>query len=220
MDVDVVSKRIQIAAENERGVHKRAWVHQFSLLTDLHLLYVEDEAAIEDLEGERALSAEYEDLVVGNLVSETHVARNPVRFVTVGSLNFLPHVLRDIVALDSVDDLFLVNSSSKGKYEVVLEAAESDTRSCHSQAVDLLPLVFSNVVNLAVAVNKAVDECSDDVDEAFERAKRVVRVRINHTGLLIKHAKYLVVSVALLEILVSSLVAAADEVDATILGRN
>ena len=78
MDVNVVSKGIQIAAENKRSIHERAWVHQLALFTDLHLLHIEDEAAIKDLEGERALSAKYEDLVICDLVGETHVTGNPV----------------------------------------------------------------------------------------------------------------------------------------------
>lgn len=76
------------------------------------------------------LASENEDLVVGDLVGQTHVPWNPLGLVQSrrGALVYLlPHVLGDVVALDRVDYVLLVNPAPKCKYEVVLEGAEGHT---------------------------------------------------------------------------------------------
>jgi len=130
----------------------------------------------------------------------------------------LPDIFADIVALDSVNNVFLVNPSSERENVVVLERAQSHTRSRDSQRVDLLPLIFLNVINLAEPVNLAVYESAHDVDEPLDCAQRMVGVGEDHRGFFVHIGEDLVVSVALFEVLVLSFVASADQVDATVLG--
>ena len=188
------------------------------MLTNLHLLDVKNKTAIEDLGRDGTLTAKNQDLVVGHLISKTHIARNPIRLVAEWSGDLLPDVLGDVVALDRVHNLALVDSTAKSKDEVVFEAGQGHAASRNPEAVDLRPLVLPNVVNFTRAKDLAVHEAADNVDEAFKTANRVVSVRVNHASLLVEQGEDLVVSVALLEVLVSSLVAPADKVDTAILG--
>lgn len=68
VDVDIVSESVEVAAKHERCVHERAWVNELAFLLDFHLLDVQDEAAIENEEGQRTLTSKDEDFVIGNLV--------------------------------------------------------------------------------------------------------------------------------------------------------
>ena len=222
VDENVVSEGVEIASEYQWRVHERARVYQFAFLADLHLLDVEYEAAVEDLESERALATEYQDLIVRNLVGKTHVSRDPLRFIkrsrSTGDL--LPHVFRDVIALNRVNYVLLVDSTTKCKDEVVFEGAEGHARSCDSETVYLLPLVLLDVVDLTEAIHLTVDERADDINESLHGAQRVVGVRIDHGGLLVELRKDLIVSVALLQVLVSSFVAASNQVNAAILSGN
>ena len=58
MDENIIAKGVQVAAEYQWSVHKRAWINQFALLPDFHLLDVEYKAAVEDLESQGALAPE------------------------------------------------------------------------------------------------------------------------------------------------------------------
>lgn len=77
VDVDVVSKSIQVSTEHKRGVHERAWVNKLSFLRDLHFLHIEYEASIEDLLSQGAFTTENDDFVIGDLIRQTHVTRDP-----------------------------------------------------------------------------------------------------------------------------------------------
>ena len=90
--VDVIAVGIEAAVEDERRVHEAARINQTASLTNLHLLHIEDEAAIEDVESKCTFPSEEQDLVVGDLVGQAHVAGHPVRLVDLGSGNFLPNV--------------------------------------------------------------------------------------------------------------------------------
>ena len=79
----------------------------------------------------------------------------------------MPDILGNIVTLNCVNNLALVDSAAKSKNEVVLEAAESNTRASDSKTVNLLPLVFADVIDFTEAVDLTVDEGADDVDETF-----------------------------------------------------
>lgn len=222
VDENIVSEGVEVAAENQWGIHEGAGVDKLAFFADLHLLDVEYEAAVEDLEGEGALTAKYEDLVVRDLVGQAHISRDPLGLVKRGgsASDLLPNVLGDIIALNCVNYVLLVDSAAKSEDEVVLERAESDARSRHSQAVNLLPLVLLDVVNLAESVDLAVDEGTYNVDESFHGAQRMISVRIDHRRLLIKLREDLVVSVAFLQVRISSLVATSNQVDATVLGSD
>jgi len=58
VDVNIVSKSIEISAKHERRVHERTWINELAFLLDLHLLDVQDEAAVEDKERQCALTSE------------------------------------------------------------------------------------------------------------------------------------------------------------------
>ena len=62
------------------------------MLTNLHLLDVENETAVKDLERDSTLTAKNQDLVVGHLISKTHIARNPLRLVAEWGRDLLPNV--------------------------------------------------------------------------------------------------------------------------------
>ena len=127
VNVDVIAERVQVTAKNKRRVHEAARVHKFAFLADLHLLHVEHEASVENLERDRTLTAEDEYLIVSDLIGKTHIARDPLGLVTKWLRNLLPNVLRDVVALNRVNDLTLVHPAAERKDEVILEAAE-----CHA----------------------------------------------------------------------------------------
>jgi hypothetical protein len=76
------------------------------------------------LRSQRTFASKDHHFVVCNLVSQAHVTRDPVTLV---SLYLLPNVFRNTVALDSVNNLVLVNSASKRKNVIVFEGTESDT---------------------------------------------------------------------------------------------
>jgi len=122
MDVNIITEGIERATEDEGRVHKAAGVNQLSAFLDLHLLDVHDEATVEDLLSQSTLTSKDDDLVVRDLVGQTHVAGDPLALVEAGSaLNLLPDVLRDVVALYGVYDILLVDSSSERENVVVLE---------------------------------------------------------------------------------------------------
>ena len=81
VDVYVIAKSVKVASEDQRSVHKRAGINQFALLTNFHLFDVEYETAVKDLESVSTLASENEDLVVSDLVGETHVPRDPLGLV-------------------------------------------------------------------------------------------------------------------------------------------
>lgn len=128
----------------------------------------------------------------------------------------MPNVLRDVIALNCVNDVLLVDPSSKGKNVIIFERAESYTGPSNTKAINLLPLILLNIIDLAEAVNLAVDESADDINKALNGAKRVVSVREDHACLFIEVSEDLIVSVALLKILVSPLVTTTDEINTSI----
>ena len=82
----------------------------------------------------------------------------------------MPDILGNIVTLNGINNLTLVDSAAKSKNEVVFEAAESDTRASDSETINLLPLVFADVIDFTEAIDLTVDEGADDVDETLQRA--------------------------------------------------
>lgn len=174
-----------MATEDKRSVHEATRVHEFALFANLHLLDVEYEHATEDLESDGTLTTKDQDLIVSDLVCEAHVARNPLGFVAVRRCNLLPYVLGNVVALDCIHNLALVNTTTKREDEVVLEATQCHTGAGDSETVDLLPLVLSDVVHFAEAIDLAVDEGANDVNEALQRADGVIRMWVDHARFLI-----------------------------------
>ena len=132
----------------------------------------------------------------------------------------MPDVLADIVTLDSIYNIFLINSTSKGKNVVVFERAQGDARSGDSQRVDLLPLVFLDIIDLTEPVNLTVDERANNIDESLDSTERVVSVREDHRGLFVHIGENFIVSVTFLQILVLSLVAAPNQVDSSVFSGN
>ena len=127
VNVNVITKSIEVTSKHQGCIHKRAWIDKLTFLFDFHLLEIEYETSIEDLESQSALATEDKNFIVGDLIRQAHVSWNPLRLINLRSLDLLPNILGDIIALDSVNDIFLVDSTSKCKQKVVFESAESNT---------------------------------------------------------------------------------------------
>jgi hypothetical protein len=108
----------------------------------------------------------------------------------------LPHIARNVIALNSIHDLFLVDTATKRKDVVILEGAQTDTSTRHPHRVDLFPLIFLGVILLTVTINDVVDEGADNVDKSIYAADRVVSVRLIHIGDSHKSREDLIVTVA------------------------
>jgi len=170
MDVDIITVGIEIRVENERCIHKRTRVDQATSLTNLHFLYIKDEASVEDVESDGTLTTEQQDLVIGDLMSQTHVRGHPVRFVDLRSTDLLPNVSRNVIHLDCINNTLLIYSAPKGKDVVVLENTKGGSGTRHSHVSDELPLILLGVVNFTVSVDLVSNECSNDIDEVLNSA--------------------------------------------------
>ena len=92
MHVDVIAVGVQVVVEHERRVHEGAGVNKTTPLLDFHLLDVEYETAVEDMESNSALPTKKNNLVVSDLVCQSHVRWHPIRLVYFRTCNLLPHV--------------------------------------------------------------------------------------------------------------------------------
>ena len=126
VDVNVISKSIKVATEHKWSVHERAWIDKLTFFFDFHLLEIEYETSIKDLESQSTLATENENFVIGDLIGQAHVAWNPLRLVDQRRLDLLPHILGDVIALNGVDDVLLVDSASKCKEEVILKSTKGN----------------------------------------------------------------------------------------------
>ncbi len=131
MDVDIISVGVETLVEHERGVHEGAGVHQTALLREGHLLNVKHETTVEYLKSQGTLTTEHHDLLIGNLVSHTHIGGDP--FLLVNSWQLSPYVSLDVVTLNGVHDSLLVYSPSKGENVLILECTQSHSRPWHIQ---------------------------------------------------------------------------------------
>jgi hypothetical protein len=68
VDIDIISKSVQVSAKHQGGVHERTRIDEFAFVRDSHFLDVEYEASIEDLLSNSALSSENDDFVISDLV--------------------------------------------------------------------------------------------------------------------------------------------------------
>ena len=132
----------------------------------------------------------------------------------------MPDVLGNIIALNGVNDSFLVDSSSKREDIVVFERAKCHTRSCNSETVDLLPLIFLDVINLTESIDLRIDECAYDVNISFNGTKRMICMWVNHAGLFIEVGEDFIVSPALFQVSGPSLITSTNEVDTTVFYGN
>ena len=78
VDVNVVTVSVQVGVEHKWSVHEGAWIDETASLTNLHLFDIEDEASVENVECCCGLSTEKQDLVVSDLMSQSHISRHPV----------------------------------------------------------------------------------------------------------------------------------------------
>lgn len=189
MDVDVVAVGVEALVENKRRVHKRTWINKASTFANFHFLNIEDETTVEDMEGCSAFATEQNDFVVSNLVRQAHVGGHPLRLVHLGCADLLPHVARDVVALNGVNDPLLVNSATESEDVVVFEDTQRSAGARHAHISDQLPFVLLRVVYFAVAVDLVAYEGADDVDEVLDGAYRMICVRVVHVAHLVKDSK-------------------------------
>ena len=218
--VDIVTIGVEVVIEYERRIHEGAWVNKTAPFLDFHFLNVEDKTSVENLESDRALSSKQNDLVVRYLVSQTHVGRNPLGLVDLRVVNLLPHIAGYVVDFDGVNNTLLINASTKRKDVVVLERAQRHARPWDTHFVNLLPLVFLRIVYFAPPIDLVVHKSSHHVNEALNRAHRVVRVRVVHLSHWLKNAKNFVVAMAALQVDVGLLDEATDQVDGAGLSGN
>lgn len=124
MDVGVVSKGVERVVEYQGLVHEGALVHQAASLDDLHLFKVQHKDTIKDVVGNRTLASEDHDLLLSDLVGETHVGGHPQTLVLGRQLQLLPHVPLDVIDFDCVYNHLLVYSATDGKEILVFEGAQ------------------------------------------------------------------------------------------------
>lgn len=217
VDVDVVSIGVEVVVEHEWGVHEWARVHEGASLIDLHLLNVKDEHSVEDLESQSTFTSKDHDLLVCDLVSQTHIGWNPFGLVTQGWRNFLPRVSLNVVYFNYINDSLLINSTSKCKEILILETAEGNTRPRDIQRSNQLPFVFLAVVSFRVAVNSVVNEWPNNVDEWLNGTKWVISMRIEHVWFLFEPVEDLIITVTFVQVLVLSFDKATNQVDWTTL---
>ncbi len=168
MDVNIISIGVQTVVKYQWGIHEAAWVYKTSPFTNLHLLHIEHEAAVEDMESGRALATEEKDLIVSDLVSETHVGGHPLRFVDLWCINLLPDITRNVVTFNSIDNTLLINPSSKGEDIVVLEDTKTGACARHAHISDQLPLVFLSVIDFAVTIDLVAHKCANHINEVLD----------------------------------------------------
>lgn len=168
MDVNVISIGIQTVVEYQWSIHEAARVYKTSSFTNLHLFHIEHEAAIEDMESGRALATEEKDLIVSDLVSETHVGGHPLRFVDLWCINLLPDITRNVVNFNSIDDALLINPSSEGEDIIVLEDTKTGASARHAHISDQLPLVFLSIVDFTVTVDLVAHKSANHINEVLD----------------------------------------------------
>lgn len=68
VNVNVVSKSIEVSSKHQGRIHERAWIYKLTFFFNFHLLEIEYETSIKDLESQSALATENKNLIVGDLV--------------------------------------------------------------------------------------------------------------------------------------------------------
>jgi hypothetical protein len=92
VDIGIVTVSVETSVEDKRCVHEGAGVDKTTALTNLHLFNIENETTVKDLESHSTLASKDQDLVLSNLISQTHIGWNPFAFVYDWSRDFLPNV--------------------------------------------------------------------------------------------------------------------------------
>jgi len=124
MHIHVVSVRVKVTVEHERSIHERARIHKTAMLAYAHLLDVEDIATVEDLEKYRRLSSKDHDLLVSDLMCQSHVRGYPAGLIDTRATGYLlPHVPLDVVDFDRVYNPLLIYPPAKRKHVLILECA-------------------------------------------------------------------------------------------------
>ena len=170
MHIDVVAISVEALIEHQRSIHERAWIHEATSLTNLHLLNVKYEASIENVESHCALASKKKYLVVSDLMRQTHIRWYPFGLVHLWSCYLLPDIARDIVHFNGIYDSLLIDSSSKSKNVVVFEDTEGCASARYSHISNKLPLIFLSIINFTVAVNLVANKGSDDINEVLNGA--------------------------------------------------
>ena len=220
MDVDVITVSVEASIEDERSVHEGAGVNKTSMFTHAHLFDVKHITPVEDLEHHGTLATEYHDLLLSYLMGQTHVGGHPVALVNHGSLDLLPDITFDVVALDGVNDALLVDSTSESEHIVVLEGTERNTGSGDSHLSQDFPFILLTIILFTVSEHLVVDESSNDVKESLDGTDRVISVGVVHASYLEKSSEELVVAVATLEVHIHGLEVASGKINCTCFDRN
>lgn len=152
------------------------------------------------MESHGTLPTEQDDLIVRNLVGQTHVGGHPLSLVHLGSLDLLPSIPRDVIHLHSVHYLLLVYPSTKSKNVVVFESAKGCTGTGHFHLSDHLPLILLGIIHFTVAIDCVAYEGPHNIDEVLDCADGVIGMRVVHGSNMLKYSKQLIISVAILQV--------------------
>jgi len=210
---NIVSVGVKTFVEHEGCVHEWAWVNKTSPLFDYHLLYIENETTIKNLESLSAFSSKDQNFIVSDLVRQSHVGRNPLGLVNHTGRNFLPDIPWNVITFNSVNKIFLGNTATEGEHIVVLERTQADSGTGNSHLVDDLPLVLLSVILLTLTVDFVINKSSHDIDEALDWTHWMVCMRVVHILHRDQGTENFVVSVAGLEIDVQMFDVATGQVD-------
>lgn len=175
VNVNIISKSIQALIKNERSVHEWARIDKTTFLIDDHSLYIKDEASIEYLERQSWLTSKYHDLLICDLIGDTHISRDPLRLVNLLRRNLLPHISLDVIHLNSVYNPFLINSTPKRKDILIFERTQSNPRPGYIHRSYILPLIFQSVISLTRPINLVIEESTYNIDETFYSTEGVIR---------------------------------------------
>lgn len=184
MDIRIVSISVKTSVENQGSVHERARVDKTATLTNLHLFNIEDEATIENLESHCTFASKYHNFVISDLICKAHVGRNPLWFIYDWGWNLLPYISWNIVTFNSINYLFLVNTTAKRENVIIFECTETHSCSRHSHWVNLLPLVFLGIVLLTITVNRIIDISAYHINKSIQTNYRVISVLVVHISYL------------------------------------
>ena len=220
VDVNVVSVGVQVMVEDQRSVHEAARIDKAATLAHLHFLDIEYEAPVEDMEGGGTLPTEQQDLIIGDLVSEAHVAGNPARLVDLRGGNLLPDVARNVVNFNSINDSLLIDAPAESEDVVVLEDAEGGSGAGHTHISNELPFVLLRVVHLAVPIDLVAHECANDINEVLNCADRVVGMWVIHVGNWVQDSEEIIVAVAVLQVHTHVLDVATSQINSACFSRN
>ena len=135
------------------------------MFIDLHFFNIKDEDSIKYLESECRFATKNHDFFVRDLVSQTHISRNPFGFIAFVRRYFLPRVALDIINFDDINNSFLVHASTESKEILVFERAKCYSRSRSIEWSNEFPFIFLRIVSFTERINLIINKSANDINE-------------------------------------------------------